>query len=90
MAQAHDCVVLQLQDPAELGRIGGGIFRASEAETGRDFVAHGRSHWLDHETFARELRRGGLDHLALRTDVPFLPKLRGFLRRRDCLGKGAR
>jgi uncharacterized protein (DUF58 family) len=90
MAQAHDCVVLQLQDPAELGRIGGGIFRAGEAETGRSFVAHGRSRWLDHETLAQELRRGGLDHLALRTDVPFLPKLRGFLRRRDCLGKGAR
>jgi uncharacterized protein (DUF58 family) len=90
MAQAHDCVVLQLQDPAELGRIGGGIFRASEAETGRNFVAHGRSHWLDHESIASELRSGGLDHLALRTDVPFLPKLRGFLRRRDCLGKGAR
>ena len=90
MAQGHDCVVLQLQDPAELGRIGGGIFRASEAETGRRFVAHGRSHWLDHETTLQELRRGGIDHLALRTDQPFLPKLRGFLRRRECLGKGAR
>lgn len=90
MAQGHDCVILQLQDPAELGRIGGGLFRASEAETDRQFVAHGRSRWLDHETTLQELRRSGVDHLALRTDVPFLPKLRGFLRRRDSLGKGTR
>jgi uncharacterized protein (DUF58 family) len=90
MAQEHDCVVLQLQDPAELGRIGGGIFRANEAESGRQFIAHGRSRWLDHESVVQELRRGGIDHLALRIDRPFLPKLRGFLRRRDCVGKGAR
>jgi uncharacterized protein (DUF58 family) len=90
MAQQHDCVVLQLQDPAELGRIGGGIFRANEAESGRQFIAHGRSRWLDHESVVQELRRGGIDHLALRIDRPFLPKLRGFLRRRDCVGKGAR
>ncbi|MEA3211108.1 MAG: hypothetical protein QOE70_4165 [Chthoniobacter sp.] len=90
MAQAHDCVVLQLQDPAERGRVGGGIFRGSEAETGRLFTAHGRSRWLDHETIVQELRRGGIDHLELRTDQPFLPKLRGFLHRRDCVGKGTR
>lgn len=90
MAQTHDCIVLQLQDRAELGRIGGGIFRAAEAETGRQFIGHGRSRWWDHETAAQELRHGGIDHLLLRTDEPFLPKLREFLRRRDCLGKGAR
>ncbi len=90
MAQEHDCVVLQLQDPAELGRIGGGIFRGEEAESGRHFVSHGRSRWLDQDVMTRELRRGGIDHLLLRTDVPFLPKLRGFLRRRDNVGKGAR
>ncbi len=90
MAQAHDCVVLQLQDPAELGRIGGGIFRAQEAETGRKFTAHGRSRWFDAEDQARELRSTGVDHLVLRTNVPFLPKLRAFLQRRDALGKGAR
>ncbi len=90
MAQAHDCVVLQLQDPAELGRIGGGIFRGAEAESDRRFTAHGRSRWLDHESTVRELRRGGIDHLTLRTDQTFLPKLRGFLRRRDNVGKGTR
>lgn len=90
MAQAHDCVVLQLQDPAERGRIGGGFFRGREAETGQGFTAHGRSAWLDPDSSVRELRRTGVDHLLLRTDVPFLPTLRGFLQRRDCLGKGAR
>jgi hypothetical protein len=90
MAQAHDCVVLQLQDPAETGHIGGGIFRAREAESGREFVTHGRSRWLDHESVLQELRRGGIDHLLLRTDEAFIPKLRGFLRRRDQMGKGTR
>jgi uncharacterized protein (DUF58 family) len=90
MAQTHDTVVLQLQDPAELGRLRGGIFRAAEAETGNRFVGHGRSRWLDQETITTELRQAGVDHLLLRVDEAFLPKLRGFLRRRDCLGKGAR
>ena len=90
MAQSHDTVVLQLQDPAELGRLRGGIFRATEAETGNRFVGHGRSRWLDHEALVKDLRQAGVDHLLLRVDEPFLPKLRGFLRRRDCLGKGAR
>ena len=42
VAQEHECVVLQLQDPAERGRVGGGIFRAREAESNTAFVAHGR------------------------------------------------
>jgi uncharacterized protein (DUF58 family) len=90
MAQTHDCIVLQLQDRAELGRIGGGIFRAAEAETGRQFTSHGRSHWWEPDPVAKELRQVGIDHLLLRTDEAFLPRLREFLRRRDCLGKGAR
>ncbi len=90
MAQEHDCVVLQLQDPAESGRLHGGIFRAEEAETGRAFVAHSWSRWFEEDAIQRELKRGGIDHLVLRTDKHFLPKLRGFLRRRDCLGRGTR
>jgi uncharacterized protein (DUF58 family) len=90
VAQEHECIALQLQDPAEEGRIGGGIFRAREAETGRSFVAHGRRRWLDPEEQARKLRRAGIDHLLLRTDQPILPRLRGFLKQRACLGKGAR
>jgi uncharacterized protein (DUF58 family) len=90
LAQEHDCVVLQLQDPAERGRTGGGFFRAQEAETARGFVATGRSRWLDEEALARELKRGGIDHLVLPIEQAFLPRLRGFLRKRNCLGKGTR
>jgi hypothetical protein len=39
---------------------------------------------------ARELKRGGIDHLVLLTNHPFLPRLRGYLRRRKNLGKGTR
>ncbi len=90
MAQAHDCVVLQLRDPAEEGRLGGGFFRAEEAETGRTFVGTGRSRWLDLEATRAELKRAGIDHLVLPTHQRFLPRLRGFFRRRNNLGKGAR
>ena len=90
MAQEHDCVALQLQDPAERGRLGGGIFRAEEAETANAFVATGRSRWLDHEVQARELKRAAVDHMLLPIDEPFVPRLRGWLRRRDCLGRGMR
>jgi uncharacterized protein (DUF58 family) len=81
MAQDHDCVVLRFQDPAEPGRIGGGIYRAREAETGRDFVAHGRSRWLE-EQEANLLSRAGVDYLLLRTDQPLLPRLRHFFKHR--------
>ena len=40
MAHDHDCAVLHLEDPAERGGLRGGIFRAVEAETGNEFVAH--------------------------------------------------
>jgi uncharacterized protein (DUF58 family) len=90
LAQEHDCVVLELKDPAEHGRMGGGIFRAREAETGEAFVAHGLSRWFHTDWIEDELKRAGIDHLVLRIDKPFLPKLRGFLRKRDCLGRGTR
>jgi uncharacterized protein (DUF58 family) len=81
MAQDHDCVVLHLEDPAERGRTGGGIFRAVEAETGRAFVAHGLSRWFgDEETHV--LSRAGVDYLQLRTDQPILPRLRHFFKHR--------
>ncbi|SVC63443.1 uncharacterized protein METZ01_LOCUS316297, partial [marine metagenome] len=46
LAQEHDCVVLQLTDPAERGRLRAGIFRGEEAETGEAFVGHGWSRWF--------------------------------------------
>jgi uncharacterized protein (DUF58 family) len=81
MAHDHDCVILHLEDPAERGRTGGGIFRAVEAETGRAFVAHGLSRWFG-EDEAHVLARAGVDYLNLRTDQPVLPKLRHFLKSR--------
>jgi len=81
MAHDHDCVVLHLEDPAERGRLGGGIYRASEAESGREFVAHGFSQWFDHDQ-AHVLSRAGVDYLRLQTDQPILPKLRHFLKQR--------
>ncbi len=90
LAQEHDCAVLQLQDPAERGRIGGGIFRAEEAETGRAFVATGRNRWLDEQSMADDFREAGIDHLVLPIEQHFLPRLRGYLRRRGNMGKGAR
>ena len=81
MAQNHDCAVLHFEDPAERGRTGGGIYRAIEAETGREFVAHGRSRWFgDQET--HQLPRAGVDYLRLRTDEAVLSKLQYFFKHR--------
>ena len=90
LGQEHDCVALQLQDPAERGRLGGGVFRAEEAETGYAFVATGRNRWFDQAALEQELKHSGIDHLTLPIDQPFLPQLRGYLRRRGNLGKGSR
>lgn len=81
MAHEHDCVVLHFQDPAELGHTGGGIFRATEAETGRAFVAHGLSRWFGDDE-AHALSRAGVSYLNLRTDMPVLPRLRHFMKSR--------
>jgi uncharacterized protein (DUF58 family) len=90
LAQKHDVVVMQLQDPAESSLRGAGFMRAREAETGRPFVTHGRRQWLDQSAVERELKRGGVDHLLLRTDKPFLHRVRHFLGSRGILGRGAR
>jgi len=90
LAQRHDVVVLQLQDPAELGLRGAGFLRAGEAETGRVFVTHSSRAWADPDSTARELKRAGVDHLLIRTDRPFVADLRNFLKGRNVLGRGAR
>ena len=90
LAQMHDCAVLQLRDPAEQDLRGAGFFRAREAETGQAFITHGRRPWLDQETIESELKRGGIDHLSILTDRPFVQRLRHFFETRDLLGKGAR
>ncbi len=90
LAQLHDCAVLQLRDPAEQDLRGAGFFRAREAETGQAFITHGRRPWLDQESIENELKRGGIDHLSILTDRPFVQRLRHFFGSRDLLGKGAR
>jgi uncharacterized protein (DUF58 family) len=90
LAQRHDVVVIQLQDPAESGLRGAGFLRAGEAETGRVFVTPAGREWADPETIARELKRAGVDHLLIRTDRPFVADLRNFLRSRNLLGRGSR
>ncbi len=90
LSQEHDVAVLWLRDPAEQGLRGAGFLRAREAETGRAFVTHGRREWTDSEDLEQALRRGGVDHLVIPTDQPFVHRLRHFFRSRDLLGKGAR
>lgn len=90
LAQRHDVVVIQLQDPAEIGLRGAGFLKAGEAETGRVFVSTGGRRWTDPEAVARDLKRTGIDHLLLRTDKPFVSDLRNFLQSRGVLGRGTR
>jgi uncharacterized protein (DUF58 family) len=90
LSQLHDCVVLQLEDPAEESVRGSGFFRAREAETGREFISHGRKRWLDPGKAERELKRRGIDLLRIRTDRPFAHSLRHLFRNRGWIGRGAR
>ena len=87
LAQEHDVIVLHLQDPAETGVRGAGLFRGLEAESGRAFVGHGRRAWVDAESWKGELTRFGIDYLHLPTDEPMLGKLRHFLGQRGMSGK---
>ena len=81
MAHDHDCAVIHLEDPAERGGLRGGIFRAVEAETGRGFVANGRTRFLSADD-THSLARAGVDYLKLGTDQPIVPILRHFLKNR--------
>lgn len=90
LAQQHEVAVLQFQDPAEVTLRGGGFLRAQEAESGRRFVTHGRAALFDQQRIEAELRKGGVDHLLIRTDQPFVHRLRHFFRSRGLAGKGAR
>jgi uncharacterized protein (DUF58 family) len=90
LAQKHDVIVMQLQDPAELGLAGAGFLRAGEAETGRVFVTRASRRFINPAETAQELKRAGVDHLLLRTDEPITAKLRNFLSVRGGLGRGTR
>ncbi|MBI5851260.1 MAG: DUF58 domain-containing protein [Planctomycetes bacterium] len=90
LAQVHDCVVLQLRDPAEDGLRGAGLVRAREPETGRRFATTGRKSWTDQATVTARLRRAGVDHLVVPVEKPFLHRVRDFLESRGVLSRGAR
>jgi uncharacterized protein (DUF58 family) len=81
MAQDHDCAVLHLEDPAERGGLKAGFFRGVEAETGRSFVAHGRSRFVLGEAGGL-LARAGVSYLHVPIDEPVVPRLRHFLKHR--------
>ena len=86
LAQRHDVIVLQVRDPAEQGVPGGGLLLAGEAETGRLFIARSGKRFLDPDAHATELKKSGVDHLVLRTDLPFAAELRAFFKARGGLG----
>lgn len=90
MAQQHDVAVLEFRDPAEAGVRRGGFWRASEAETGKEFVTRSGGRWLDEDRNAQEFKRQGIDHLVIPTDQPFVHRLRSFFQARDLLGRGPR
>ena len=90
LSQIHDTVVIQFRDPAEIGLQGAGLMRAQEAETGMNFVTHGRQQYLDQEQVDSQLKRSGIDHLMIDTDEPFVHRLRQFFSTRDLLSRGSR
>ncbi len=90
LAQQHDCVAIQLTDPAERGLRGTGFFRGREAESGRAFVSRGARLGIEQQMLDQELRRGRVDHLQIHTDQPFIHRLRHFFKSRALLGRGAR
>lgn len=89
-AQRHDVTVLHTLDPAEAAPLRAGFFRGQEAETGRQFLAHGRSRFGDLDRLRRELVRCGVEVLTLPTDRPFLATLRRFLSSRGTALRGTR
>lgn len=90
LAQQHDAAVLQLRDPSEEGLRGVGFVRAREAETGSAFVVRGKTRWVDQARISEELKKGGIDHLLIDTDRPYVSRVRQFFKMRNLLGRGAR
>jgi uncharacterized protein (DUF58 family) len=90
LAQRHDVAVIQIQDPAEKGRLGAGLIAGSEAETGTAVIARSRSKFGDRKSASSELKSAGIDHLLLATNQPFVPPLRRFLSDRGGITRGMR
>jgi uncharacterized protein (DUF58 family) len=90
VAQEHDCVVLQLRDPAEDRLRGVGFVQAREAETGRPFVIRSRLRGLDPARVEDQLKRARVDYLLIPTDLPYVSRVRQFFKLRNLIGRGAR
>lgn len=88
VAQKHDCVVVHLVDPAEVGSLRSGFFLGQEAESGRTFLAGGRTKWTRTQEHESELMRSGIGCVRLRTDEPFVGRLRHFLSARAASTRG--
>ncbi len=86
LAQVHECVALQLQDPAERGGLDAGFLLGREAETGRTFTVESRASWHRPLVTNRDLTAAGVDHVVLPIDRPIVPQVAAFLRGR----RGAR
>lgn len=92
LSQRHETIVLQVEDPAEAGGLRAGFLRVREAESGLRAVAHGFTRWFGKQgrRAGEELRKGGVDHLLVRTDQPYISGLRRLLRDRGVIGRNAR
>lgn len=90
VAQQHDCVAIQMQDPAEQRMRGVGFVRAREAETGRTFFTRGKRLGMDQRLLDEQLKRARVGHLRLRCDMPVDFQLRHFFKTRGLLGQGAK
>lgn len=89
-AQAHDCSVIHLLDPAETGLRGTGFIRGREAETGRNVIAAGRNAWVDTAALRESLKQSRIDCLSIDVSQPYAARLRQFFKGRNMLGRGAR
>jgi len=82
VAARHDCICLAFRDPAEDTLAGAGYFRAREAETGREFLTHGRHRFSSRDALVESFKKASLDHFLIQPGVPFLGAFRHFLRSR--------
>jgi len=89
-SEVHDVVVVRFEDPAETALRGAGFFRAREAETGREFVTHGRRRSVDFAAVDAELRKSAIDRVVVRTDRPYVSDLRRLFASRAHLLRGVR
>lgn len=87
--QRHDCIVVQMVDPAEAGALHAGFVRGAEAETGREFFLRSRTRVADAASIGQGLTEAGVDHVIIRTDEAVTPVLRRALDSRSA-GRVAR